>query len=96
MKTPDIDLWQASMLAHIHLHARADQQNRFFNFIFKNFMYGYFICMYILAWRPEVGIRSPGTKVTDGCKLQCGKLNLGPLWDQPLLLTSEPSLQSPD
>ena len=59
-------------------------------------MYGYVTCTYILAWRLEVGIRSPGTEVTDGCELQCGELNLGPLCEQPPLLTTESSLQSPD
>ena len=79
------------MLYHLLMNLRC-----LFIFIFKNFMSGYFTCMYILAWRPEVGIRSPGTEVIDGCKLQCGELNLGPLREQPLLLTTEPSLQSPD
>ena len=41
------------------------------------------------------GIRSPGTGVTDTCVLLCGywELNPGPLEDQPVLLTAEPSLQ---
>ena len=43
------------------------------------------------------GVRSPGTGITDGCEPPhgCWKLNLGPLEEQPVFLTSEPSLQSP-
>jgi hypothetical protein len=46
-------------------------------------------------WRPEEGIRSLGTGVTDGCELSCEfwESNLGPLEEQPVLLTLEPSLQ---
>lgn len=44
--------------------------------------------------RPEEGFSSPGTGVTDGCKLpcRCWKWNLGPLQEQSMLLTAEPSL----
>ena len=37
----------------------------------------------------------PGNGLTDGCELPCGcwELNPGPLEDQPVLLTAEPSLQ---
>jgi hypothetical protein len=40
------------------------------------------------------GVRSSGTGVTDRCELPCGcwELNLGPLEEQPVLLTAEPSL----
>ena len=43
-----------------------------------------------------IGIRSPGTGVTDSRELPCGcwELNLDPLEEQPVLLTTEPSLQS--
>jgi hypothetical protein len=35
--------------------------------------------------------------ITDGCEPQCGcwELNSGPLEEQPVLLTAEPSLPSP-
>ena len=38
---------------------------------------------------------SPGTGVTDRCELSCGcwELNPGPLEEQSMLLTTEPSLQ---
>jgi hypothetical protein len=38
---------------------------------------------------------SPGTGVTDSCELPCGswELNQGGLKEQPVLLTTEPSLQ---
>jgi hypothetical protein len=37
----------------------------------------------------------PGTEVTDNCELShgCWELNPGPLEEQPVLLTAEPSLQ---
>ena len=43
------------------------------------------------------GIRSLGTGVSDSCELPCGcwELNLGPLKEQLVLLTAEPSLQPP-
>ena len=43
------------------------------------------------------GVRSPGTGVTDSCELPCGcwELNLGPLQEQHVLLTTEPLLQPP-
>ena len=45
--------------------------------------------------RPEVGVRSPVTGVPDGSELPCGywELDPGPLEEQPMLLTTEPSLQ---
>jgi E3 ubiquitin-protein ligase NEDD4 len=45
-------------------------------------------------WRPEEGVGSPGIGVTDSCELPCGcwELNSGPLKKQPVLLTTEPSL----
>jgi len=41
------------------------------------------------------GVRIPETGVTNSCELPCGcwKLSLGPLEEQPELLTAEPSLQ---
>jgi hypothetical protein len=41
-------------------------------------------------------VRFPETGVTDNCQLPCGcwELNLGPLEEQLVLLTAEPSLQS--
>ena len=40
-------------------------------------------------------VRSPGARVTDSYELPCGcwELNLGPLEEQPVLLTTEPFLQ---
>lgn len=47
------------------------------------------------SWRPEEGIQSPETGVTDGCELPCGcrEQNSGLLKQQQVLLTMEPSLQ---
>jgi hypothetical protein len=41
------------------------------------------------------GVRSPKARITDGCELLCGywELNSGPLEEQSVLLTAEPSLQ---
>ena len=40
-------------------------------------------------------VSDPGTGVTSTCELPCGcwELNPGPLEEQPVLLTAEPSLQ---
>lgn len=47
-------------------------------------------------WRTEEGIRSPATRVRDGCKLsgECWKLILGTK-EQQVVLAAEPSLQTP-
>ena len=44
--------------------------------------------------RPAEGVRSPGTEVTDSCKLPrgCWDLNPGSPGEQPELLTAEPSV----
>ena len=42
----------------------------------------------LCPWRPEKGIRSPGTEVTGGCELPC---RCWDLYEQPVLLTAEPS-----
>ena len=41
------------------------------------------------------GVGSPGTRVTNSCELPCGcwELNPGPLQEQQVFLTTEPSLQ---
>jgi hypothetical protein len=45
-----------------------------------------------------VSVRFPGTRITDSCELLrgCWELNLGPLEEQSVLLTAEPSLQPPN
>ena len=42
-----------------------------------------------------VRVKCPATGVTDSCELPygCWELNSGPLEEQPVLLTTEPSLQ---
>jgi hypothetical protein len=77
----------------------------FYLFIYNFYVYGWFFflwlaCMsvyHICAWcpgKPEEGVRFSGTGVTDSCELACGcwKLNSGFLGEQPMLLTTEPSL----
>jgi hypothetical protein len=46
--------------------------------------------------RPEEGVRSPGTGATEGCKSLAGCLeqNSGPLEEQSMLLTIEPSFEA--
>ena len=48
----------------------------------------YSVCVYALRWLCNVTI-------TDGCEPPCGcwELNSGPLEEQAMLLTAEPSLQ---
>jgi hypothetical protein len=52
------------------------------------------MCVGILPACLCKGSRSSGTGVTDCCELPCGcwELNLDPLEEQPLPLTTEPSL----
>jgi hypothetical protein len=46
----------------------------------------YCVCSWCLR-RPEEGVRSPGTRVTDGCEppYPCKESNLGTLEEQPVL-----------
>ena len=57
----------------------------------------YFICVdWCFAWVCLCeGVGCPGTGVTNRCELscRCWELNRGPLEEQPVLLTIEPSLQ---
>jgi hypothetical protein len=48
--------------------------------------------MYVMPWKPEEGVGSPGTLHTDACEVSrgCLELNPGPLEEQPLLLTAGP------
>lgn len=64
----------------------------------------WFACMFVwvprACWcqqRPEEGIKSPETEVTECCEPPCGcrESILDPLKEQPVLLTTEPSLQFP-
>ena len=65
----------------------------FLNYLFLLVSYLHTCVQYLQ--RPEEGIRSLGTGVTGGCELPCGcwELNPGPLEEQPVLVTTEPSLQ---
>ena len=49
-----------------------------------------------LVSMPAESVTSPGTGVTDGCEppCMCWELNLGPLEEQSVLLTTKPSLHS--
>ena len=53
--------------------------------------------MYVLYACMPVGQRRAPDLITDGCEPPCGswELHSGPLEEQAVLLTSEPSFQSP-
>lgn len=46
---------------------------------------------------PDKAVRSPGTRVSDGCELLClcWEQNPGPLEEQPVVFTAGSSLQPP-
>lgn len=63
-------------------------------FVFECF--SWFKCSMVQGLRrPEGGVQSPGTGVTDSCELscECWESNQGPLEAQTVLLTTQPSLQ---
>lgn len=54
---------------------------------------------HLCAWhlqRPDKGIRSPGSGITDGCDWLCGcwELKLSPLEEQQALLSPSPFLKT--
>jgi hypothetical protein len=55
------------------------------------------ICTTFICLVPSEGVKPPDTGVTYSCELPCWcwELNIGPLEEQPVLLITEPSLQSP-
>ena len=65
-------------------------QGQGFAFILCALVFYLHVCLY-------EGVRSPGTGDTDSCELTCGcwELNPGPLKEQPVPITAEPSLQPP-
>ena len=63
---------------------------------FKIFIYLFIYYVYnILPVYMPAGQKRAPDPITDGCELPCGcwELNPGPLEEQAMLLTSEPSLQ---
>lgn len=74
---------------------------------FQRFSYFHFRCMFKCLpvylctacvqcpLRPGQDVKTPGSGFTGNCEPLCGccKLNLGPLREQPVFLTTEPSLQ---
>jgi hypothetical protein len=68
-------------------------------FFFKRFIL-FIICIYVLYVYTVAVFRHQKREsglVTDGCDTPCGRwdLNSGPPEEQSVLLTTEPSLQSP-
>jgi hypothetical protein len=55
------------------------------------------MCIGVLPACVCEGVKCPGTGATDSCELPCGywELNLDPLEEHPVLLTTKPSLQPP-
>lgn len=76
---------------------------------FKMDHYLFYVCRYLFCTdacgshagiypqRQDEGPRYPGTDVTNSCKslCGCGESNLAPLEEQQVLLSAEPSVQSP-
>jgi hypothetical protein len=54
-------------------------------------MWVFCLCLCLCTTELEEGIESPGTGFTDGCEpsFGCWELNLGPLEEQPVSLTTE-------
>ena len=52
------------------------------------------LCIICMPWRLDGSITSPEVIVRDGCEplCRCWELNVGPLEEQILLFTNEPSL----
>jgi len=57
------------------------------------FLFVLFVCLFVFE-----GVRFPRNEIADSFEPTCGfwELNSGPLEEQPVLLTTEPSLQPPD
>lgn len=69
----------------------------FFFSLFKLFyVYECFACVYGTYGGQKEGVGSPRIGITNGCELSCGcwESNPGPLGEQLMPLTPEPSLQS--
>lgn len=66
------------------------------NLIDSFYIYSLFMCV-CLHDVPHGGFRSPGTGVTEGRELPCGRWeqNSGPLQEQQVLLTTKPALRFP-
>jgi hypothetical protein len=64
------------------------------SFLFKGFIYLFYIC----KCRHQTHQKKVLDLITDGCEPPCGcwELNSGPLEEQSVLLTTEPSLQPQD
>jgi hypothetical protein len=81
---------------------KQDQQLRKLSFCFAFFFFFFFkiyLCMWVhsLSLSSNTAEESIGDSITDGCELPfgCWELNSGPLKEQPVLLTTESSLQPP-
>ena len=66
----------------------------FYMYVLPACMNMYYVCASCLQ-RPEEGVRSTRTEVTDSCKLSSGlwELNSGPLYGWPVFLIVEPFVQ---
>ena len=80
--------WRISCgLGHFTIHAQR------FLFFFK-YLFIYYVSNILSVYMPAGQKRAPDL-ITDGCEPPCGcwELNSGPLEEQAMLLTTEPSLQ---
>jgi hypothetical protein len=64
-------------------------------FFFKNCLF--ILCIWVLCSCLQTHQKRASDPITDGCEPPCGcwELNSGPLEEQPVSLTTEPSLQPP-
>jgi hypothetical protein len=64
-------------------------------YIFLELPYYFRLLLFCMHVCLHEGVRSPGAGATVSCELPCGcwELNLGPLQEEPVLLTAEPSFQ---
>jgi hypothetical protein len=60
------------------------------------FFFKSYLCMWVHCRCPQTYQKRASDIIIDGCELPCGfwELNSGPLEEQMVLLTTEPSLQS--
>ena len=92
--SPSVQFFPPLWILKIFLHLF----NLFYVYECFAYMYVCVPCVYMIPpRRPEKDIKYPGTGVTDNCEPPCGcwELNLGPLQEQQVLLTSEWSLKAP-
>ena len=77
-------------MAYLNSHTQKDASSVYY-LATEPIFYDLFIFIFFMC----IGVKVFGTGVTDSCELPCGcwELNPGPLEEQSVLLTAEPSFQ---